>query len=152
MGWIFGLGPYGEVMSFWKEGLNFTCKQCGRCCCGEPGIVYFNPTEFNALVEHLKETRGLTREDIIRDYMWPYRDSYTARDDFDDGRCIFFEKGKGCTVYEFRPSQCRDFPFWRCNLESQDEWDDVGRTCPGVNQGKHWTAEEIKKIASKARL
>ena len=141
------------MKSFWKDGLKFTCQRCGRCCCGEPGIVYFNPAEFNALVEHLEKMRGLTRETIIRDYMRPHLDSYTARDDFPDGHCIFFEKGQGCTVYDFRPSQCRDFPFWRCNLSSKDEWDETAEhTCPGMNHGRHWTAEEIWDIASKARL
>ena len=141
------------MKSFWKDGLNFTCQQCGRCCCGEPGIVYFNPVEFNALVEHLEKTRGLTRETIVRDYMRPHLDSFTARDDFPDGHCIFFEKGKGCTVYAFRPSQCRDFPFWRCNLSSKAEWDETAaHTCPGMNHGRHWSAEEIWDIASKARL
>ena len=135
---------------FWQDGLDFTCQRCGRCCCGEPGIVYFSPQEFDHLVEYLNKTRNLTREQIIRDYFWPCRDSYTARDDFPDGHCIFFENG--CTIYEYRPSQCRDFPFWKCNLASKREWDETAQMCPGMNHGKHWTAEEIQAIAGKARL
>ena len=137
---------------FWKDGLHFECLRCGRCCCGEPGIVYFNPREFDALVSHLEKTQGLTREVIVRDYMRPWRDSYTARDDFPDGHCIFFERGKGCTVYEFRPSQCRDYPFWRCNLESREEWNAEGARCPGINRGKLWSADEIRAVSEKARL
>lgn len=137
-------------MAFWKNGLRFSCQRCGRCCCGDPGIVYFNPAEFDRLVEHLNKTRGLTREVIVRDYMRPHLDSYTARDDFPDGHCIFFDNG--CTVYEVRPSQCRDFPFWRCNLASKADWDETAQMCPGMNQGKLWSAEEIQAVASKARL
>ena len=137
-------------MTFWKNGLRFSCQRCGRCCCGEPGIVYFNPGEFDRLVEHLQKTRGLSRETIVRDYMRPHLDSYTARDDFPDGHCIFVDNG--CTVYEVRPSQCRDFPFWRCNLATKDDWDETAQMCPGMNQGKLWTAEEIRAISSKARL
>ncbi|MBR4986851.1 MAG: YkgJ family cysteine cluster protein [Proteobacteria bacterium] len=137
-------------MTFWKNGLRFSCLRCGKCCCGEPGIVYFNPSEFDRLVAHLEKTRGLTREVIIRDYMRPHLDSYTARDDFPDGHCIFFDNG--CTVYEVRPSQCRDFPFWKCNLHSKEDWDETAQNCPGMNQGKLWSAEEIRAIASKARL
>ena len=92
-----------KIKRFWSDGLEFSCTQCGQCCCGEPGIVYFNPEEFEKLVEHLGKTKNLDRETIIREYMWPYRDSYTARDDFPDGHCIFFDKG--CTVYEVRPSR-----------------------------------------------
>lgn len=135
---------------FWEDGLSFSCTQCGQCCCGEPGIVYFSPEEFDRLVAYLEEKRGLTRETIIREYMWRYRDSYTARDDFPDGHCIFFDHG--CTVYDVRPSQCRDFPFWRCNLGSKADWDEAAKHCPGMNQGKHWTYDEICAIADKARI
>ena len=139
-----------ENDQFWKNGLNFTCQRCGRCCCGDPGIVYFSPKEMELLIDHLTQTRHIDRETIIRDYFWPCRDSYTARDDFPDGHCIFFENG--CTIYDYRPSQCRDFPFWRCNLATKSEWDDTARMCPGMNHGKHWTATEILEIAKKSRL
>lgn len=139
-----------KIKRFWIDGLEFSCTQCGQCCCGEPGIVYFNPEEFEKLVEHLGKTKNLDRETIIREYMWPYRDSYTARDDFPDGHCIFFDKG--CTVYEVRPSQCRDFPFWRCNLSTIADWNETAHRCPGIGQGKHWSGEEIAEISRKARL
>lgn len=114
--------------------------------------MYFSPSEFEALVAYLEKARGLTREIIIKDYMFPHLDSYTARDDFPDGHCIFFEKGKGCSVYEVRPSQCRDFPFWKCNLTSKSEWEETAKMCPGMNQGREWSPEEIYAISSKARL
>lgn len=152
MDWYDCPGSSCQIMNtdFWKNGLKFSCQKCGRCCCGDPGIVYFSPQEFDRLVEHLKEKQGISREQIIRDYFWPCRDSYTARDDFPDGHCIFFDKG--CTIYEYRPSQCRDFPFWRCNLSDKKEWDETAQMCPGMNQGKFWTADEIREIARKSRL
>ena len=69
------------MKAFWEDGLRFSCKQCGACCCGEQGIVYFSQAEFERLVDFLGKTRGLTREAIVRDYMRPWEDSYTARDD-----------------------------------------------------------------------
>ncbi len=135
--------------SFWENGLKFSCSQCGKCCCGEPGVVYFNPEEFEKLVAFLA-AKGHSREEIVSQMMRPYKDSYTARDDFEDGHCIFFDHG--CTVYEVRPSQCRDFPFWRCNLNSERAWLETAKDCPGMNHGKHWTAEEICAIASKSRI
>ena len=135
---------------FWKKRLEFSCLNCGKCCCGEPGIVYFSPAEMDALVAHLEQTRGMNRDEILREYFWPYRDSYTARDDFPDGHCVFFDRG--CTVYAYRPSQCRDFPFWRCNLASRQDWEEAAQRCPGMNQGKHWSADEIREVADKSRL
>jgi Fe-S-cluster containining protein len=122
----------------------------GACCCGEPGIVYFSQAEFERLVDFLGKTRGLTREAIVRDYMRPWEDSYTARDDFEDGHCVFYDKG--CIVYGVRPSQCRDFPFWRQNLRNAAAWRDCAKSCPGMDQGRLWTADEICAIAQKSRI
>ncbi|MCL2325657.1 MAG: YkgJ family cysteine cluster protein [Proteobacteria bacterium] len=138
------------MTAFWKNGLQFSCTQCGRCCCGEPGVVYFSPGEFDRLAAFLQETRQLSRETILRDMMRPCQDAYSARDDFPDGHCIFYDNG--CTVYPVRPSQCRDFPFWRTNLHSASDWNQLSPQCPGINQGKLWTAEEICAIASKSRI
>ena len=134
---------------FWKDGLQFACQRCGQCCCGEPGIVYFAPSEFDALCAFLKKSKNLDRQTVISEYMWRCRDSYTARDDFPDGHCIFFDHG--CTVYDVRPSQCRDFPFWRQNLTSREAWDEAARRCPGMNSGKHWSFEGICAVADRAR-
>lgn len=140
------------MKAYWSDGLRFTCQACGKCCCGEPGIVYFSPEEFDKLATFLEKRDGITRDVLIREYMRPYRDAYTARDDFDEGRCVFFEKGKGCTVYELRPSQCRDFPFWRSILQTPGAWEETAETCPGIGKGKLWTAEEIRAIAIKSRI
>lgn len=138
------------MRDFWENGLQFTCTQCGKCCCGEPGIVYFSQEEFERLAAFLKKTKNISRETLVSQFMRPYRDAFTARDDFPDGHCIFFDHG--CTVYEVRPSQCRDFPFWRCNLRDINAWNETAKSCPGMNHGKHWTADEICEIASKSRI
>lgn len=138
------------MKQFWEAGLRFSCQQCGRCCCGEPGIVYFSPEEFERLVAFLSKTRQLGRDQIIAEYMKPWRDSYTARDDFEDGHCVFYDHG--CTVYDVRPSQCRDFPFWRCQLKNEKAWQDAAKSCPGMNKGRLWSADEICAIAANSRI
>lgn len=135
---------------FWADGLRFSCQQCGGCCCGAPGIVYFSPQEFDRLVSFLGRTRQLSRDQIIADMMKPWKDSYTARDDFEDGHCIFYDHG--CTVYDVRPSQCRDFPFWRCQLRDEHAWQEAARSCPGMNRGRLWSADEICDIAAQSRI
>ena len=135
---------------FWADGLRFSCQQCGGCCCGAPGIVYFSPQEFDRLVAFLGRTRQLSRDQIIADMMKPWKDSYTARDDFEDGHCIFYDHG--CTVYDVRPSQCRDFPFWRCQLRDEQAWQEAARSCPGMNRGRLWSADEICDIAAQSRI
>ncbi|MCL2326633.1 MAG: YkgJ family cysteine cluster protein [Proteobacteria bacterium] len=131
---------------YWQNGLHFECQRCGKCCCGETGIVYFSPEEFDALAQHLEKHKGISRETLQHDFMTPCDDSYSTR----EGHCIFFENG--CTVYEVRPSQCRTFPFWRSILLDKNAWQNVAKTCCGMNNGKFWSAEEIRAIAAKSRL
>ena len=52
--------------------------------------------------------------------------------------CIFWEEVEGgrCSVYEYRPLQCRAFPFWSYILESSSSWELASKDCPGMNNGK----------------
>lgn len=67
-----------------------------------------------------------------------------------NGDCVFLQsEGNGrriCTIYPVRPLQCRTWPFWTINLKSPLAWAAAGETCPGMNQGKPYTFEEIEQI------
>ena len=54
--------------------------------------------------------------------------------EYSDGRCIFLGK-EGCEIYQFRPSQCRAYPFWDRIMKSKECWDQEGKECPGINTG-----------------
>jgi Fe-S-cluster containining protein len=58
--------------------------------------------------------------------------------------CIFYNKSKGCTVYEARPKQCRTWPFWRAIVQSKDRWERESLHCPGMNQGAFHSAEFVE--------
>lgn len=68
-----------------------------------------------------------------------------------DGDCTFFERESeagagGCTVYPVRPWQCRTFPFWPENIASRRAWEEVGEECPGLNRGRTYSLEDIRKV------
>ena len=42
-----------------------------------------------------------------------YRRGVTLVEKADNHDCIFYDRQRGCTVYEDRPRQCRTWPFWR---------------------------------------
>ncbi len=132
---------------YWHDGLKFSCQQCGACCCGEPGTIYFSCKELNHLAEYLNEGR----DELIRRAFIPYRDGYTARDDLEGGRCIFLGN-EGCTIYPLRPAQCRIYPFWRVSLREKSHWEELAQTCPGINCGRYYSAEEISEQASKSPI
>jgi Fe-S-cluster containining protein len=58
--------------------------------------------------------------------------------------CIFWEQG-GCTVYLHRPIQCRSYPFWETFLVSEDQWESLEASCPGVGKGSLHGLEEIEE-------
>jgi len=63
--------------------------------------------------------------------------------------CVFLTEtgnGKGCAVYPVRPNQCRTWPFWNCNLNYPDDWNEAGTVCPGINRGRLYAAEEIRQL------
>jgi len=58
--------------------------------------------------------------------------------------CIFWNDH--CTVYQFRPLQCRTFPFWDNVLCSPEAWENTGMGCPGINSGELHSREKMEDL------
>src|SRR6266480_2182821 len=128
--------PHG---SWFKDGLRFKCTQCGDCCTGSPGYVWVNPEEIAALAKHF----GLSIDDFERQYVRTIG-SRKSLIEFENGDCVFFDgKTRKCTVYEFRPRQCRTWPFWDSNIATPQAWKETCQACPGSGQGKLYSVEEV---------
>jgi len=130
------LGELARRSYFFDQGIRFSCTQCGACCVGEPGTIYVSQSE----IEVIADSVGQAVQDFIDQYLYPFKDSYSIRED-DAGRCLFFENG--CTIYPIRPLQCRTFPFWFSNLRSEKHWLRIVRQCPGIGHGRWYTRSEI---------
>ncbi|CAD7286766.1 hypothetical protein LMG7974_00073 [Campylobacter majalis] len=96
------------------------CDECGgKCCVGESGYIWISASEIKKLSEFL----GLKTDEFIKKYLFKTQNKYSIKEkEYNGGyACIFFdEQNKNCGVYEYRPSQCRTFPFWdyfKQNLE-----------------------------------
>jgi Fe-S-cluster containining protein len=123
---------------WYADGLHFTCHQCGNCCTGPPGYVWFDEDEGRALAEHL----GLSEAEFYKRYAKKKHGKWSLDEVKRDGQydCVFLERddqGKAwCGVYPVRPTQCQTWPFWPENLESPEAWDEAAETCPGMRRGK----------------
>jgi Fe-S-cluster containining protein len=135
---------YPEPKYFFDEGLYFQCQGCGACCTGAPGTIYVGPGEIGPMAAHV----GLDASEFKRRYLYPYKESFSIREDR-RGNCLFFDHG--CTIYPVRPFQCRAFPFWFDNVRSRSRWRDVARQCPGIGKGKHYSRAEIIALAQETR-
>lgn len=116
---------------WYQDGLRFACTRCGNCCGGAPGYCWVSDGEIAQLALRLGMSEPAFRRRYTRHV--PGRGiSLTEKTNFD---CVFFERGRGCTVYEDRPQQCRTWPFWRSNLSNRDQWALASEGCPGMDQG-----------------
>ena len=135
--------------AWYADGVQFTCTQCGNCCAGPPGFVWINDDEISRLAELFGLTPQQAADQFCRDLggRWSLRERRNLRGEYE---CILLRTEQDgrrvCGAYSARPSQCRTFPFWSGNLESKAAWDEIARRCPGMNQGRHFSAEEIESL------
>jgi uncharacterized protein len=125
---------------WYADGLHFTCTRCGDCCTGAPGYVWVTDDELAAIAAHLGRPVAEVRDLHTR----KGRGRRTLREKA-NGDCVFFERGKGCTVYPVRPPQCRTWPFWDSNVETSEDWKKTCDVCPGAGAGELIPVEEISR-------
>jgi len=134
---------------WYKDGLRFSCSQCGNCCTGGPGAVWYTADEGHAMATAL----GLSDEEFSARYTREIenRRSLNERETEHGFDCVFLDRttqpGRAlCSVYTARPGQCRTWPFWPENLESPQAWKAAkDRTpCHGMDNGKLYPIEQIR--------
>jgi Fe-S-cluster containining protein len=129
---------------WYRDGLRFTCTQCGNCCTGDPGVVWVDDEELAQIAEHLGKSVGELR--LFHTRLFGGRVSLTEHA---GGDCTFFDpQTRRCQIYPVRPRQCRTWPFWPSNLTSPERWKDVQRDCPGAGCGAFVSLAEIEAQAA----
>lgn len=118
-----GISLQGDIMT----NTAFDCRMCGHCCEGKGGIVV-SPSDLQRLCDFLR----MKAEDIIEAYGEYVNGKLKIRCG-DDGYCIFFRQGEGCTVHEGKPSICKAWPFFRGNIEDAESLTLAKDFCPGIN-------------------
>ena len=116
----------GFKFSFNPEACS-TCK--GTCCSGESGNVWLSQDDVDRICKVLK----IHSINFFKDYTRLVNNRVSlletrTQDSFD---CVFFDSIRcQCKLYEARPEQCRDFPFWPYFKTNAIV---AGRECPGVS-------------------
>jgi uncharacterized protein len=147
-----------ETQTTWySQGLQFSCTQCGNCCSGSAGFVWITMEEIVRLAQHL----ALSPHEVIDRYCRKVGEQFSLKEQrgaaglYD---CIFLRdepapKGDGvshtrrvCSIYPLRPLQCRTWPFWSGNLQSRQTWTETAVRCHGINRGRLFSAEEIDSL------
>jgi hypothetical protein len=132
---------------WYAGGLRFTCRRCGACCTGAPGYVWLEPEEAAAIAVRLGVPLAAFLERHARRV-----DGRLSLREMADGRCIFFEPGSGCAIYEQRPLQCRTWPFWPRNVAGPGDWARVAAGCSGMGSGELVECERIESLVRASGL
>ena len=135
-----------NIFTWYIAGLHFQCFGCGQCCSGpEEGFIWVSDEEVLMLANRFE----MSEQEFRKKYTRSFGKRTTLIEEPKSKDCIFLcsnKGGKGCSIYDIRPNQCRTWPFWDSNLESPDDWNLAATKCPGINQGKLYTFDEIEKI------
>ncbi|CZE48350.1 YkgJ family cysteine cluster protein [Campylobacter geochelonis] len=117
-----------------KDGFSycFDAKKCevckGNCCIGDSGYIWIDEAESARLAAFL----GLSVEEFKAKFTDKFGIRYSIKErEFEGGyACVFFDEIKRCcSVYEFRPKQCKTFPFWDYFKKNYNE---LEKECIGV--------------------
>ncbi len=110
----------------YKKGFDFSfdekaCEKCGgKCCTGESGNVFVSEEEVRVLRQNL----GLNEEEFALKFLRKkgFKTSFKEVE-FEGGyACVFFDTiRRNCKIYEYRPAQCRSFPFWNYYKDRKEE-------------------------------
>lgn len=141
------MGKDSKKTKWYAAGLCFECQQCGGCCSGPgEGYIWVTRREIEFIADFLKMSIHELRRRYLRRV--GLRTSIIEHRQTRD--CIFLHLAgdgqKKCMIYEVRPSQCRNWPFWPENLKGPNAWNEAGQKCPGINRGDCRTLEEIERI------
>ncbi len=132
---------------FYKDGLAFECQRCLYCCSTEPGYVFLSELD----ISNASNALALDKKEFVKIYcryvdFGPYwMISLKEKSNYD---CIFLTKN-GCSIYSGRPVQCRTYPFWKGIIESEKNWKEESKSCPGIGKGRKIDAKIIDEIVAK---
>lgn len=115
---------------------NSQCHSCrGKCCVGESGYIFVKINEMERIANFLKlEFNDFTQKYIRKvGYKFSFLEKQISSNEY---ACVFFDLSeKKCSIYDYRPKQCRDFPFWenyKTQKVTQEDLKQLGNLCKGV--------------------
>lgn len=116
---------------WYKEGLKFKCTECGKCCTGASGLISLSLDEATKMADLL----GCSFDLFKRKYLKTRGNklSLVEKKNKEGGFDCVFLNGKKCAIYEARPTQCRTFPWWPENLNSEESWKIAAKDCEGIS-------------------
>lgn len=106
------------------------CKQCKASCCKGEGYVFLSKYDIDNISSFLGLDVGQFVKLYTRKTVYGKKVSLVNLKIKGELRCVFLDKFNRCEIYEVRPNQCREFPFWK-SLKNKNGTQ-LAKLCPGI--------------------
>ncbi len=118
----------------------FQCRQCGECCTGFGG-TYVTEQDIENIADYINVD--------VDKFISKFCDMSGTRhvlSQGENGKCIFFDMEKQCTIHPVKPYMCMAWPFIQAIVKHPENWNAMADSCPGMK--KNVPEEILKKIVS----
>ena len=121
-----------------KEPIRFECQPDCFKCCSKPGVVYMDPKDIRQAAKYLNLTVSKFKSEFLtcQEGLWSI--------EVEENHPCPFLVDEGCAIHKVKPTQCRNYPFWKENLESKNHWKRTTLFCPGIGLGRELSASFVR--------
>ncbi len=119
----------------------FQCQQCGECCTGFGG-TYVTQRD----IENIATYINVDTDEFISKFCDSSGKRYVLTQG-KEGKCIFFDTEKQCTIHPVKPYMCKAWPFIPAVVKHPENWNAMAGSCRGIK--KDIPAQALKKIVLK---
>jgi Fe-S-cluster containining protein len=119
----------------------FQCKQCGECCTGYGG-TYVTPGDIKAIALFIGED-----PDTFVERFCQLSGGKPVLRLSENGKCVFFDPEKQCTIHPVKPRMCKAWPFVDAILNRPGNWEIMAEACPGIRTG--FPHDAVKAVVKK---
>jgi len=106
------------------------CERCNALCCRGEGYVFLNKYDIDNISSFLGLDVGQFVKLYTKKVMYDKKISLVNLKIEGELRCVFLDEFNRCEIYEVRPRQCREFPFWK-SLKDKNVTQ-LAKLCPGI--------------------
>lgn len=119
----------------------FKCRKCGECCTGFGG-TYITEKDIKKISDYIH-----LEPEVFISKLCDTSGKRHVLTQGKDGKCIFYDIKKQCTIHPVKPYMCRAWPFIAAVVKYPENWDAMAGSCPGMK--KNVPAQDLKKIVQK---
>ena len=128
--------------------IDFNCQKCSVCCRIDPGAVFLTKHDVDKISKNLCLNINEFLKEYCRGIDKGFKTMVSLKEKLNYD-CIFWDNG--CTIYTFRPLQCRTYPFWPFIVESKERWEKEATRCKGINKKGSLSIEEKFNLYKKEK-